>query len=111
MEKKMNNHLKNTLILVLIFSTILFSACKTLSREEAIAITQDFVDKQVKFYVNEANQTPTIDKASITVLTTQKKGSNWEIYLNIKSNQTGELKQKNVLVLVDARSGQIKGMR
>lgn len=97
------------LITLIIISTLLLG-CKSVSQEEAIQITQDFVNKQVKFYVSEDNETPIVSRASITILNTVKQNDEWQVYLNIKSDLDNETKQSNLLVTVDAKKGEVKEM-
>ncbi|MBR9699454.1 hypothetical protein GOV09_03305 [Candidatus Woesearchaeota archaeon] len=99
-------------ILWIIPLMLLIVACKEeISREQAISITQKFVDGQVKFYVNEDNGTPIVQKASIAVLNTEKVKGVWNVFMHIQSNQTGELKQSDVVVKLDAKTGNVLNMQ
>ena len=99
-------------LLSLIFA---LAACKEVTSDEAVEITKDFVNSQVKFFVDSGDSMPTVNRAQITIEDIKKLeykvgGKNipsWNIFLNIKSNQTGELKQANLLVIVDAKKGEI----
>ena len=61
--------------------------------------------------MNEENETPVVSRASITVLSVMKKNNEWHIYLNIKSDVDNETKQSNLLVIVDAKKGNVKDMK
>lgn len=110
---KMMNKVKFAIMISIVLLAL--TSCRQITEEEAIKITRDFVNTRVKFYVNEDNATPTVKKASITVADALKteflydgrKIQSWEVYLNVKSEQSGELKQTNLLVIVDARKGDV----
>ena len=94
---------------------IILTACTSISQEEAIEITQDFVNNNVKFYVNENETAPVTNRVSIRIDDIKKldytnEGKNipsWNVFLNAKSNQTGEVKQTNLLVVINAKNGEI----
>jgi hypothetical protein len=102
---------KALLILCLILISVFLCACKQISQEEAVIITQNFVNGQVKFYVNEGEEAPVVQKADISLVNVYKQDNNWNVLLNIKSNHTGDLKQSNLLVVVDAKSGNVLDMK
>jgi len=79
--------------------------CQTITEEEAIIITQDFVNQEVKFYVNEEDNATVVNRASIEIQLVKKVDNNYQIYLAIKSNQTGEEKKSNLIVVVDGKEG------
>lgn len=106
----MNRNLKIILSILLFLVVLLLSSCQTISREEAIKITQDFVNQQVKFYVNQDNSTPVVEKASITIINTEKKQGNWLVYLFIQSDQTGSIKKSSVVVTVNSKNGEVLGI-
>lgn len=98
-------------IMSILLTSILLTACSQTTEEEAIRITRDFVNENVKFYVNEDEETPIVQRAMITIMNTEKINDNWNIYLNIKSNHTGELKQTNQVITVDGKNGEVIGMK
>jgi hypothetical protein len=98
-------------IICLILIPLLLYGCKQISEQDAIAITQQFVNTNVKFYVNEGEVAPVVEEAKITILNTIKQDGNWNVFLNIMSNHTGEVKQSNLLVIVDAKNGNVLDMR
>lgn len=104
------NRLVKLVALVIAVSIVLLSSCRSISREEAITITQDFVNSKVRFYVNENNQTPVIQRADISIVKTEKIDGNWYITVHVKSNQTGEIKQAVLNFVVD-KNGQISGQK
>ncbi len=110
MGKKMNKIIALISILVILF----LSACsRELSQEDAIIITQDFVNGQVKFFVqaNETNANQTnatvLDRAAIAITDVQKSGKYWQVAITINSNQTGKLKTADLVFLIDSKSGEI----
>jgi hypothetical protein len=103
----MANFTRTLFVLMLITSSIILVSCSKITQEDALKITQDFVDNQVKFYVNTDKNISAVQEASITVIDIQKNKNNWNVLLNIKSNQTGELKQSNMIVIIDGNSGKI----
>jgi hypothetical protein len=110
--KVMLKMIRPCLILFLMLTLIFLVGCNTgINRDKAISITQDFVNNKVKFYVNEKNESSGVEKASINVVDTIKKDKVWEVYLNIKSNQTGILKESNVLITINAQTGQVLDLK
>ena len=103
------------IILFLLLITLLITACDSVSKEEAIEITQEFVNSNVKFYVNQNETAPTVNRAAIRIDDIKKldytaEGKNipsWNVFLNVKSNQTGELKQTDLLIIINAKNGEI----
>ena len=103
------------IILFVALIVILLTACSSITKEQAIEITQGFVNKNVKFYVNENETAPVANRVSIRIDDIKKldytaEGKNipsWNVFLNAKSNQTGEIKQTNLLIIIDARNGEI----
>jgi hypothetical protein len=94
-------------IILLILTIFLLTSCKSISREEAIEITQAFVNEHVRFYVADNEAVPEVQRASITVLEVNKEDNNWNVFLHVESNQTGELKQADLFVIIDAKEGNV----
>lgn len=90
---------------------LILTSCQQIGKEQAIGITKGFVDKEVKFYVNTNNESSTLSHADITILSAEKKDNNWNIYLNVKSNETGQIKQSNLLIIINAKTGQIADVK
>ena len=85
------------------------SGCKNeITQQEALSIAQDFVNQNVKFYTAEDERANVLQKASITVLGVYKNNDEWNIRVHITSNATGEVKKSGLVVVVDAKTGQIK---
>jgi uncharacterized protein YcfL len=103
--------MRKIVMLLVLLALISLVGCSSISEEEAIAITKDFVNKEVKFYVNQDDGSPVVNTADITLLDTQKQKGEWKIFLHISSNATGELKQSDVMVVLDAKSGEIKNLQ
>jgi len=97
--------------LLLLIPILLLTACGNISEEEAIEITQEFVNSQVKFFVSQDLDSPVVNRAAIAVLHSEKIDGNWNILLNIKSNYTGELKQADMRVVIDKKGNIIKATR
>ena len=102
---------KAAFLLLLILLPIIAAGCRQISEEEAISITRDFIHERVKFYVNEGETAPVVEEADLTVLNIFKKDGNWNIFMNIESNQTGEVKQSALIVIVDSKEGNVIDMR
>ena len=97
-------------IYLLVLSCLIIAGCQSVSQQEAITITQDFVNDRVKFYVNEDEEGGVVQRASINIDNVEKLNNIWNVYLSVLSNQTGEIKSTQILVLVDAKTGEVKGM-
>ncbi|MBD3163941.1 hypothetical protein GF323_01965 [Candidatus Woesearchaeota archaeon] len=102
---------KIIVLLVFLILIALLPACRSISKEDAVSITKAFVDKQVKPYVNEENSSQIISRAKVTILNTEKKNNNWNVYLNMKSNQTGDIKQANLIIEIDGKTGDILNIK
>ena len=102
------------LVFLFLFSVLIVS-CRSITEEEAIRITQDLVNERFKFFVSQDEETPTVNKADITITNIERKDfwvSNkkydaYHVYLKVKSNQTGEVKQANLVVIVDSKKGEV----
>ncbi|RMF54988.1 hypothetical protein D6745_03580 [Candidatus Woesearchaeota archaeon] len=93
-------------IILLLFFLLLFtlaSCGKSISREQAIQITQNFVNQNVKFHVGNN----TVNKASINILSVLNKNKKWHLLLNVSSTQTGDKKSRLLSVSIDQRTGEI----
>jgi len=117
----MNDYTRLSKIPILLVSFIMLISCmigcqsKSISEQEAISITQDFVNNHVKFYVDD-EQNNTVDKASIQLLNIarkdyldpeNKKFDSWYVFLRITSNETGEEKKGDMLLVINAKDGAI----
>jgi lipopolysaccharide export LptBFGC system permease protein LptF len=78
-----------------------------ISEEEVIRITQDFVNENVKFYVFKDNESFIQQKADITIQSIQEEKGAWNVYLNVRSNQSGQTKTADLLITVDSRTGEV----
>ena len=89
--------MKKAIIIITILSLLILNGCKTISEEEAVQITQKFVNENVKFYVNEDNNSDVVNRASIAITRTAKVNDVWNIFLTISSNETGIVKKNNIV--------------
>ncbi len=97
---------------ILVLFCLLFIACqKTITEEEAIGITHDFINNEVRFFVNDNETNPVVEQAKITLLKTEKADDVYMIYINVQSNHTGEIKQSDLVVSIDAIDGNILNMQ
>jgi len=99
--------MNRNIVVLCLLSLSLIACAKEISQEEAVSITQNFVNSQVKFFVNEENSSEVMEQASISVLNTVKTKGVWSIYLHVEANQTGESKKANMMIKVDAKDGKI----
>jgi hypothetical protein len=70
-------------------------------------IAQDFVSSQVKPYVNQENSSAIVKKADSLILKTQRIDNNWNVYIEIRTNETGIVKKGELQVIVDGNNGKI----
>jgi hypothetical protein len=95
---------------VLIFLSLLFIAgCSSITQDQAIRSAQDFVDMNVKFYSGTLDEENISDQHSvlIDIVNVYKQGNEWNIAIIAKSNATGELKKKGMMIIVDAKTGKV----
>lgn len=98
------------LVLLLVSSALLLAGCGSeISREQAILSAQSFVDERVKFYVDDplTNRT-VVQRASIKLIDATLFRGEWSIVMNVTSNATGQDKGSGMIVVVDAKSGEVK---
>ncbi len=93
--------------LVLLCLLILTAGCKAISEDQAVLTAKSFVDSNVKFYTSEDEAKSIVQKAAITIIDTYKENNEWNIKLHIYSNATGEIKKSGLIVVVDAKTGEI----
>jgi len=98
--------MKKIILILLILTTLL--GCKSVTKEEAIAVTQDFVNSHVRVFVNEEENTQVVSEAKINILATDKVKNDWYLAINIQSNDTGTVKQTNLFFIVDGKSAEVK---
>ena len=101
----------NSIIIALLVITVIIAGCKSISKEEAIVSAKLFVEKDVKFFVNEDdNEDGILNKpeVSINIINIQEEKDEWIITLYAQANRTGEIKKGGLVVVVDSRTGEVK---
>lgn len=95
------------MFVILVLSLI--SGCKKdIAEGEALAIAQRFVNDNVKFYTANESDTDVVQRASITIVDVRKINDEWAVRLYVNSNATGEVKKTGLVVVVDAKTGEVK---
>ena len=103
--------MKNKILLLLFVIVVLslIAGCeKDITKEEALAIAQGFVNENVKFYTANESATDVLQRASITIEDARKINDEWNIRLYVSSNANGEVKKSGLIVVVDAKTGEVK---
>lgn len=94
--------------LLILFLVLLLVGCqRELSEEQAIAKMQEFVDANVRFYVEEGEEVTNAETASIQIVKTEKIEGSYNFILAVESDITGETKKKGLLVAMDAKTGEV----
>ncbi|MFC1704906.1 hypothetical protein ACFLZ6_01090 [Nanoarchaeota archaeon] len=99
---------KCAVMLVLMCVSLMHGCSKdVIDEQEAVLIAQDFVNQNVKFYSEQENDATTIQQASINIIDIQKIHGEWNIKLYVQSDVGGEIKKSGLIVIVDAKTGEI----
>ncbi|MFH1133628.1 MAG: hypothetical protein V1735_03995 [Nanoarchaeota archaeon] len=90
------------LVLVLL---VVMAGCRSVSREEALGIAQDFVNTKVKFFTTDNQSVNPIQEAKISIIHTERRPQDWLIILDVESPQTN--KTNRLYLTIDARNSSI----
>src|SRR3989338_3713725 len=101
-------------LLIFVLAVAISGCASEINDKEALVIAQQFVNDNVKFYVNQ-NHTQTedievVEKASIDIVKIAKNQNThtWDISVIVSSNATGELKKVGMVIPVDAKTKSVK---
>ncbi len=97
------------LALAISLSVMILGCSHQISEAEALESAKAFVDSNIRFYTtNQTAQGVVPQDLEMRTVEISKLGSEWQIKLAVSTNSSGELKQKGLIVVVDAQTGEVK---
>lgn len=97
--------------LLILVAVITMNGCNQVTKEEAVSITGNFVRQHLKVYSEEESipgNTTNIIAPNVQIHDMYDNDKGWNVILHIHSNQTGELKKKGIVIVIDKNTGEIK---
>ena len=106
----MNNRAKGYGFVMFVVLLFMLTACsQTVSKDVAEKNAVDFVKSRVKFYSRDEQTTiaSTVQEAKVSSLSSYLENSEWVVAVHVESEVNGTVKQNDIVIKVDAKTGKV----
>lgn len=95
--------------IVLLMMVLGISACSQgITQENAEQIAQEFVAKNVKFFIKENNSSSLVGEVNVPTATSYQEGSLWVVAIHVSSQVDDTLKKNDLIVKIDRKGNVIE---
>ncbi|HLG23425.1 MAG TPA: hypothetical protein VI564_00680 [Candidatus Nanoarchaeia archaeon] len=93
---------KKTFALLFLLALFIYG-CQEISQGDAEKKALDFVNKNVRFYAKEQNETSVLQEYKVESLSSYKENSQWTVLMHISSEYQNETKKNDLTVKLNGK--------